>query len=162
MNKMEHHSWYDSHAHVFRSDGRVVRATIKESVINDGGLMLKVLFIDKGVLKRKYVSPITIATLQVLWINVDVVSDIETEDSVHDNDTFIPPMECDYLAKLSISGIQSDSTRAIISVVNTILQVTHGSTDPSTLRRKSKGTKIAKRGHKYEATPVRRCRHARG
>ena len=82
---------------MFRSDGRVVRVKIQELVSDQQHLCLKVLFLDRTKNKKKYMSPISIASLQVLWNNVDVVSDEELPDNIDTVTDFTPPRECDYL-----------------------------------------------------------------
>lgn len=104
------HSWYGKYTHVFRSDGRVVRAQVQKIFVDRGSLLVRVAFAGH----TKDVSPISIAALQVLWINVDVVSDVETAQ-----DFRVPP-ECDQLVPLQIPNIPHDPMLA-----STILQVNH-------------------------------------
>lgn len=104
------HSWYGKYTHVFRSDGRVVRAQVQKIFVDRGSLLVRVAFAGH----TKDVSPISIAALQVMWINVDVVSDME---AAHD---FRVPPECDQLVPLQIPNIPHDSMLA-----STILQVNH-------------------------------------
>ena len=91
------HNWYNKHTHMFRSDGRVVRVNIQELVSDQNHFCLKVLFLANKKNKKKYMSPISIASLQVLWNNIDVVSDEELPDNIDTVTDFIPPRECDHL-----------------------------------------------------------------
>lgn len=48
------HTWYGKQSHIFRTDGRVVRATLKQLVLERGAIYIKTEFVDnKGVLKPK-------------------------------------------------------------------------------------------------------------
>jgi len=123
-NKMTHihHTWYNKHAHIFRSDGRIVRATMKELVFDNGAIYIKTEFTDgKGLLQTKDTSPITIAALQVLWINVDVVSDVELPEDFETVTTFIAPRECDRLPPLTISMQKTPSLTCLLLQVNHFL-----------------------------------------
>ena len=94
--RIKHHVWYDKHAHIFRHNGRIIRAQIKELVFDDHRIYFKVVFKDKDKEKNKHVGPVYIATLQVLWLNVDIVSDTELSD---DDASFYVPPECDQLTE---------------------------------------------------------------
>ena len=107
------HSWYGKYTHVFRSDGRVVRARVQKIFVDRGSLLLRVSFAGH----TKDMSPIAIAALQVMWINVDVVSDDADIDQTQD---FQLPPECDFLGPLQIPNIPHDPMLA-----STILQVNH-------------------------------------
>lgn len=88
------HSWYNKYTHMFRNNGKIVRGQIKELVFDEHNILFKIVFRDRNQQKNKHVSPITIATLQVLWLNVDIVSDVELPD---DTSFYVPP-ECDELS----------------------------------------------------------------
>lgn len=124
------HTWYDLHAHIFRTDGRVVRANLREIVIENGGVYIAAHFTEKGKKKYKHVSPITIAALQLLWINIDVVSDVELPDDIENSTTFIPPKECDRLPSLDLEedDLQEfeDSFKCLKVQVDTFLQIPTG------------------------------------
>lgn len=94
MQTISKHSWYNKYAHVFRNNGKIVRGQIKDLIFDEHTILLKVVFNDKNQQKNKHVSPITIATLQVLWLNVDIVSDVELPDDM----SFCVPPECDELS----------------------------------------------------------------
>ena len=93
------HSWCDKHAHIFRTDGRVVRAKVGELVLDTstGGFYLKTTFLEGTTRRVKHVSPLTVAALQVLWSNVDVVSDVDLPEDLDTVTCFDPPPECDRL-----------------------------------------------------------------
>jgi hypothetical protein len=96
------HSWYNKRTHIFRTDGRVVRAVLKELVFDVHGIYIKAQFSYNGRRCCKHVCPITVAALQVMWVNVDVVSDIEFECD-DENGTFQAPPECEQIShQLSI------------------------------------------------------------
>ena len=103
MESVEH-TWYQKHAHIFRTDGRVVRATLLQLVLEHGAIYIKAEFLDThGVHKTKDVSPITVACLHILWENVDVVSDMELpEEDAEQRTDFVPPGECDHFQALCI------------------------------------------------------------
>jgi len=115
------HSWKDKYTHIFRTDGRVVRATLRHLVFEQGQVYVHAEFWDKGRRKTKEVSPITIAALQVFWVNVDVVSDV---DVVDDLSAFVPPPDCDRLPNLQVSVVPALDTshlRCLLLSVNTFL-----------------------------------------
>jgi hypothetical protein len=114
------HTWYNKHAHIFRTDGRVVRATLKQIVIiNESAIYIKAEFVDdKGKTRSKEVSPLTIAALQVLWENVDVVSDVELPEDLENETSFIPPRECDRLPVLGVSYVPCIPTKCMLIEVN--------------------------------------------
>jgi hypothetical protein len=131
---LTNHTWYNKHAHIFRKDGRVVRALLKQLVIEKGGIYLTVSFVDRGqCIKTKQTSAITVAALQVLWMNVDVVSDVESLTETDDIDTFIPPPECDRLPPLEIWGIPSTSNMScLLMQVNNFLRLAGNTAVPAT------------------------------
>ena len=96
------HSWYDKRTHILRSDGRVVRATLKELVITGDTVLVKAAFTDGGVVKQKHVDLPTIAALQVCWMNIDVVSDVEIPEDDGVSTNFDVPLECERLPCISI------------------------------------------------------------
>jgi hypothetical protein len=113
------HTWYGKQSHIFRTDGRVVRATLKQLVLERGAIYIKTEFVDnKGVLKTKDVSPITVASLQVLWENVDVVSDVELPDDVESVTDFLPPLESEHLPVLEVSFVQTPEMKCLLLQVN--------------------------------------------
>jgi hypothetical protein len=113
------HTWYNQYAHIFRTDGRVVRATLKELVIEGDAIYIKTEFIDHtGAIKTKDTSPITIAALQVLWINVDVVSDVELPDDFDSVTDFTPPRECDRLPPLDVFIDKTPGMNCLLLQVN--------------------------------------------
>jgi hypothetical protein len=130
------HSWSNLHAHIFRSDGRVWRASLRHAVIDEGVLSIYTEFTDNGRKKHKLVSPITIAALQVFWVNVDVVSDDEGQEETA---PFTPPRDCDRLPTLTMettaAGVLSQ-----MSAANTFVTMT----TPET-RRKPKTKRRSKR-----------------
>jgi hypothetical protein len=101
--KIDQHSWYGKHVHIFRSCGRVVRSTIKHLTVEDHGVYVRVEFLDKGKWKTKDVSAVCIAAVQVLWLNVDIVSDMEgSGEEDYDMLFEAAPIECDRLPDLSV------------------------------------------------------------
>jgi hypothetical protein len=124
--KIIHHTWYNKHAHIFRTDGRVVRAVLKQLVVEDNAIYIQVSFLDKGrTTKTKLTSPITVAALQIMWMNVDVVSDVDVPDGIDgDMDTFVPPPECDRLPPLEIRGVQITSEmKCLLVQINHFLRL---------------------------------------
>ena len=125
------HSWYNMHAHIFRTDGRVVRAKLQDIVMENGGIYIAAHFTEKGKNKYKHVSPITIAALQLLWINVDVVSDVELPDDIENSTNFIPPKECDRLPRLEMEDDVNleefeDAFKCLKLQVDSFLQIPAG------------------------------------
>ena len=115
------HSWYNKHAHIFRTDGRVVRATMKDIILDRGAVYMKTEFVDDaGNSRIKHMSPITVAALQVLWVNVDVVSDLDLPDTddVDVVTNFIPPRECDRLPSLHVYMEKTPEIECMLLQVN--------------------------------------------
>jgi hypothetical protein len=98
------HSWCGKYTHIFRTDGRVVRAKVGELVLDPstGGFYFKTTFLDGTTPRVKHVSPLTVAALQVMWSNVDVVSDLELPEDLDTVTCFEPPPECDRLSALVV------------------------------------------------------------
>lgn len=126
------HSWYGKYAHVFRSDGRVVRSKVGPIVLDSRyGVSLSVSFQSKRKRQRKRVSPISVAALQVLWLNVDVVSDVDLSDDPMMDEDFVPPPECERLPDLQIVEPPSEfaeACRAVEMQTNSFLQIKNGTT----------------------------------
>ena len=148
------HTWYNKHAHIFRTDGRVVRATLKQLVILNGcAIYIRAEFVDeKGDTRSKDVSPVAVAALQVLWENVDVVSDVDLPDDLENETSFIPPRECDRLPVLEVSYVHCNPTKCMLIEVNHFMVMSTISTPvpllpplPRPRRRKSTRQRI-KRG----------------
>jgi hypothetical protein len=120
------HTWYNKHAHIFRSDGRVVRATLKQLVIiHKSAIYIKAEFVDDhGKIRTKDVSPVTVAALQVLWENVDVVSDVELPEDLDNETNFIAPRECDHLPILDVSYVPCIPTKCMLLEVNHFMAMT--------------------------------------
>ena len=114
------HTWYNLHAHIFRSDSRCIRATLKQLVIiNKSAIYIKAEFLDDhGKICTKDMSPVTVAALQVLWENVDVVSDVELPDDLENETNFVAPRECDRLPILEVSYVPCTATKCMLLEVN--------------------------------------------
>lgn len=87
---VEKHSWNGLMTHVFRSDGRIYRARIGNLHFQKYCICFTVCM--RGVHKPvyKHVLPLEIAGIDVLWSNIDVLSDQESVDV----DEFNLPVEC--------------------------------------------------------------------
>jgi hypothetical protein len=119
-----HHTWFNKHAHIFRTDGRVVRATMKEIVLERDAIYIRTEFLDDtGMIKTKDTSPITVAALQVLWVNVDVVSDMELPDDFDIVTNFVPPRECDRLPPLDVYMNKTPAMKCMLLQVDHFLGV---------------------------------------
>jgi len=128
-----HHSWRGKCAHIFRTDGRVVRATMGDLVLDNNAVYIGTTFFDDtGTERTKYMSPITIAALQVLWVNVDVVSDVDLPDSedVHTVTDFTPPLECDRLPALNVYMKKTSEIECMLIQVNMFIALSSTSISP--------------------------------
>ena len=126
------HSWYDKHAHIFRTDGRVVRATLGELVESPSGIYIKATFLHEQHSRIKHVSPLTVAALQVMWVNVDVVSDVELPDDLDSVTDFVAPRECDRLPLLVVTQSKlSDAMQNCVQHVNHFVKLTSQGALPS-------------------------------
>jgi hypothetical protein len=113
------HTWYNKNAHIFRTDGRVVRAKLKQLVLERGAIYIRAEFVDSnGILKSKDVSPITVACLQILWENVDVVSDVELPMDMEHVTNFEPPPERDQLPELDVTFVKTPEMKCMLIQVN--------------------------------------------
>ena len=120
LGKMVHtqlHSWYGRRAHVFRTDGRVVRATLGRLYFGPEGVHLAAEFQDAQKSITKHVSPVCVAAVQNLWLNVDVVSDVELPDEDADHTSFRAPQECERLPTLAVHDPAADHVRVLRSIV---------------------------------------------
>jgi hypothetical protein len=125
------HTWYKKNAHIFRTDGRVVRATLQQLVLERGAIYIKAEFVDSnGVIKTKDVSPITVACLQVLWENVDVVSDMDIPTDVEETTNFEPPPECDKLPPLEVFFVKTPEMLCMLLQVNHFVSMSSIETSP--------------------------------
>ena len=93
------------------------------------GVSLCVSFQSKRKRQRKRVSPIGVAALQVLWLNVDVVSDVDFSDDPAADEEFVPPPECEKLPNLQVLEPPSEfaeSCRAVEMQANSFLKIKNG------------------------------------
>lgn len=126
------HSWYGLHTHILRSDGKLERSKIGNIVFCPSGLYVSVSYKDH--LKQtanKHVSLQSVILLNILWTNVDIVSD--TELLIVDDKEFVPPPECSQLpiltvstGDLSLSKEQNAVLGIVISEINMIIRRTIG------------------------------------
>lgn len=78
-----HHSWYNKCVHVIRSDHRCLRCKVGQLlVMSDHQVGVELLFRDKLKNLRKVVSPLFVATIRLMWLNRDVVSEDEEEENM--------------------------------------------------------------------------------
>ncbi len=68
-------SWSNRFAHITRPGKKIKRCQIKELVFHDNQIALKVYIQVNGVKKKVLESPISIASLQVHWLDGIVCSD---------------------------------------------------------------------------------------
>lgn len=104
VRKVVNHTWYGMHAHVLRSNGRVVRAVIGELLFKPYGIYLRARFRSDDRTRSKDVDPVTVACVHHLWRNVDVVSDDEIPD---EDDVVVPGLvteECVYTLPMLAVG----------------------------------------------------------
>jgi hypothetical protein len=120
------HTWFNKSAHVFRTDGRVVRAIMKELFMEGDAIYIKTDFFDPrhgtGI-QTKDLSPITIAALQVMWVNVDVVSDMEFPEDMDSVTNFVPPRECDRLPPLDVYTNKTPALKSLLIQVNHFIDI---------------------------------------
>jgi hypothetical protein len=76
-----HHSWYNIQVHIIRSDNRCLRSKVGQLIVMaDHQVGVELLFREKSKNLRKIVSPLLVATIRLMWLNRDVVSEDETEN----------------------------------------------------------------------------------
>jgi hypothetical protein len=98
------HSWYDLHVHVTRGpDKKIIQAVCGELCIFEDRVGIYVNFTERGIKKRKLVSPIFLIGIQILWVNHDIISDTEDEISIPQS---LPPVltvsECSIASKKNV------------------------------------------------------------
>lgn len=71
------HTWHGCTAHLLRTDGRLVRCTINDIIFDSYGIYARVKFLDGKCMKTKDVSLLMLLSLQILWLQVDIMSDEE-------------------------------------------------------------------------------------
>jgi hypothetical protein len=70
------HTWYDKTAHLYRSNtSKLIRCQIKEIVLRECFIGLRVNFREDGHIKHKHLDPNYILALNLFWIDRTVVSD---------------------------------------------------------------------------------------
>lgn len=125
------HSWSNKTVHIFRSDGRVVRAKVGHLLFQDHGLYMRLRFRD-GSKFQKLVSPTMIATVHMFWINVDVVSDVDLDDLDGDESKFevpqevprdMEPLTIDATSRSLLSLSQIEALECVMTDIRHILNV---------------------------------------
>jgi ribosomal protein S27AE len=77
-----HHSWYNIAVHVIRGDNRCLRCTVGQLlVMADHQVGVELLFRENSKNLRKVVSPLFVATVRLMWLNRDVVSEDDLESA---------------------------------------------------------------------------------
>lgn len=105
ITKVVHdHTWKGKHAHIIRRQG-VVRCKIQDIILKPHHVGIIVHFVDNVTksAKKKCVSPISIATIQLMWLNRDVVSE-DDDDTEHPASSLT--FRCDVLPPLRITEAQ--------------------------------------------------------
>jgi len=89
-----HHSWYNISVHVIRGDNRCLRCRVGQLlVMADHQVGVEVLFREHSKNLRKIVSPLFVATVRLMWLNRDVVSEDEVEHTAI-SETIPLPLLC--------------------------------------------------------------------
>jgi hypothetical protein len=120
------HSWYNVVTHCLRSDGSVTRAKLKELVFFPHGIMIRVSMTGRNA--HKDVDPTCVAFLQVMWLNVDVVSDDEVTDKEYAPEECTVSLGSLVLAETVLAKLNEDQKAAfrhMTTQVNLILQLQH-------------------------------------
>lgn len=113
------HSWYGCHTHILRSDGKLERSTIGAVVFCPSGIYVSVSFKDKHhKTVNKHVSLPSILLLNILWTNIDIVSDTDLDMS--EDIDFVPPPECKQLQIFEVTGNDIVLTADQKSALNTV------------------------------------------
>lgn len=127
------HSWYSQIVHIFRSDGRIIRAKVGALSFQEGGIYMRLRFRD-GSSFQKLVSPLMIASVHIFWLNVDVVSDVDLEDgdATENNVPFevpkeVPriliPLTIDQKLRNQLSPVQISGIDSVMTDISHILNI---------------------------------------
>jgi hypothetical protein len=85
-----HHSWYNKTSHVIRKDRKILHCKILKMIIMANHQVgVELIFKENNKKLRKVVSPIFIATMRILWLNRDIVSEDDDEDDFENNEQTI-------------------------------------------------------------------------
>ena len=120
------HSWYNLVTHCLRSNGTVTRAKLKELVFFPHGIMIRVSMTGRNA--QKDVDPTCIAFLQVMWLNVDVVSDDEVPEKSYVPEECTVSLGSLVLSEVALSRLDDDQKAAfrhITTQINLILKLQH-------------------------------------
>jgi len=77
---VESHSWYQCRTHILRPGNRIVRCTVHEIIIKHSRVLLSCTFRENGKYKRKWVTPFSLLVVEQTWIQLDAVSESESDD----------------------------------------------------------------------------------
>ena len=113
------HSWQDHIGHISRSNQTLTRVKIHSLWIAQHAIWISVLWSEKGIARRKFISPFALAYLQQAWLSNDVISD--DDSSVQPMETILP-----YLT-VAENGLLPDEVRAVRCIsreINLFLQCT--------------------------------------
>jgi len=85
--EIREHSWSGYPVHVGRSDGSIRRGVVGNLVVmREGFVVVRVRFRDsQGHKKMKLLSPVALIAWQILWMNRDIVSDVDDTDDEETN-----------------------------------------------------------------------------
>ena len=79
--RTQDHSWFGRCVHILRSNGNISRAIIRDMNFKAHGIYFTAEIKCGGKSTRKKdVDAITIACIQLLWLNIDVVSESDSEE----------------------------------------------------------------------------------
>ena len=79
--KTNAHTWYNCVCHIPRRGKLVSRAVIRDLVVSPYAIELTVHFFSNKRLTMKRVHPITIYTMQTLWLSREITSEDDDENS---------------------------------------------------------------------------------
>lgn len=75
------HTWNGYVAYILRTNGKITKAVLGDITFKPFGIYIKASFYENGRRRKKDVDIITIGVLQLMWLNVDVMSDSESDRS---------------------------------------------------------------------------------
>lgn len=97
MQRLPEHTWREAVVHILRPNSRVLRGRVGHCMVTtEGSVAMEVVFVEHGKVKKKLVSPIALASMQLLWLNNDVVSE-EDEPNTKAIEPLVetlPPLSC--------------------------------------------------------------------
>ena len=106
--EIQEHSWKGRIGHILRADLTVTRVKIVHLWLLQHAFFVGVAWLEKGIAKRKLVTPFSLVYLQHVWLSSDVISSDSDSHTIQPLDSILPYLE--------VGSIMSSATEVAASV----------------------------------------------